>query len=48
MLGRKEFKSDLPPLKNEEYADQLKTIEQYKSVEKKDYFNFYTNLVFGL
>ena len=35
MLGRKKFKSDLPPLKNKEYADQLKYNRAVKKCKKK-------------
>ena len=35
MHGRKEFKSDFPPLKNEKYAEQLKDNRAVKQCREK-------------
>ena len=49
MHGKKEFKSDLTPLKNERYADQLKDNRAVKKCREKKIFTlFYTNCVFDL
>ena len=39
MHGGKEFKSDIPPLKNEEYADQLKDNRAVKKCREKKGFH---------
>ena len=41
MHGRKEFKSGLPPLKNEGYADQLKDNTAVKKCTKKKVFTLF-------
>ena len=39
MHGRKEFKRELPPLKNERYADQLKDNRAVKKYREKKGFH---------
>ena len=39
MLGRKEFESGLPPLKNEGYVDQLKDNRAVKKCKEKKSFH---------
>ena len=41
MHGRKEFKSDLPPLKNEGYVDQLKDNRVVKKCRKKKFSHYF-------
>ena len=41
MQRRKEFKSDLPPLKNEGYVDQLKDNRAVKKCRKKKVFTLF-------
>ena len=41
MHRRKEFKSDLPPLKNEGYADQLKDNRAVKKCKEKEVFTLF-------
>ena len=48
MHGRKEFKSDLPPLKNKGYADLLKDNRAVKKCRKKKGFHsFLTFILIG-
>ena len=50
-MGERRIKATSAPLKNEEYADQLKDNRAVKKCREKKVFtlfNFYTNCVFGL